>query len=537
MAVFSVFSVSFLHIFWYNLLCKGCDEMATNYARNLFKQFEEALIKIDEQSLEIKCLKSEISALKSDHQKEVKCFEKEINQLNINHKNEIDKLNKDITSLKAENKRLRNMIDKDSSNSSKPPSTDGFKEIPNSRVKTGKRPGGQKGHKGATLKLFPNPTKIVTHKKKCGCGGKVNYTDQFTAKQAVDIVITTNIVEHRAYSGTCTCCGKCVQNKFPENLKNPVNYGENSKSLATLLTMEGAVSIGRTVQILEEITGGLIKFSHGTIANFHRELSRKLAPAMLEIKDNLFASPVLCKDETGIKINGEQHWFHVTSNDFYTFYLAHKKRGKDADFAINILNDFSGTLMHDHLIGLYHFKCSHAECNAHGLRYLKSAHQQQDREWAVEMISFLVEVHRKRKALLENGESAFATSEVAAYFTRYDEILENGKKEFLLDEKPDYNGDDMKLLRRLAKFKKEHLMFITDFRVPFDNNLAERDLRMVKAKTKISGGFRSYHGAEEYAVIKSYLSTLRKNKRNLFEGIKLAFLNTPIKFGFHLISE
>ena len=186
--------------------------------------------------------------------------------------------------------------------------------------------------------------------------------------------------------------------------------------------------------------------------------------------------------------------------------------------------------MHDHLKGLYRFTCAHAECNAHILRYLKSAVETKNRAWAVGMITFLTEAHNAVKAYKAGNIQVLDDAELAEYNARYDAILEQGWVQFLQCEQKDYNGEDMKLLRRLKEYKREHLRFLSDFQVPFDNNLAERDLRMIKSKTKVSGCFRGKAGGTVFATVKSYTSTLKKNSRNIFDGLKAAFLGAPFSW-------
>jgi len=473
--------------------------MGGNYEKNMFNHLQELIKQVD-------FLTAEMSAMKTR-------YEKEIDKL----KTEVKQLKKENETLKQENIKLREIINKNSGNSSKPPSSDGFNKIHNSREKTGKRPGGQPGHKGSTPKLFDNPTRTVELKaEKCKCGGNIKYTDRYTAKQHVDIEISVDITEYREYEGVCECCRQHIKNRAPVN--DTITYGNSLKGFSAMLTTEGCVSINRTQQMISELTGGLINLSDGTIAKWNKELAVRVAPAVDKIKDNLLVSPVLHKDETGIRIEKTTHWFHVLSNRTNTLYRSHKKRGNDADREMDVLPSYGGTLVHDHLKGLYDFACNHSECNAHILRYLKAAAESKGRVWAQDMIKLLLEAKGGKE---KNG-----------VFNRYDEILEQGRQEFLKDESPDYNGEDMKLLRRMKKYKQEHLRFVTDKNVPFDNNQAERDLRMIKAKTKISGCFRGENSGNVFAYIKSYTSTLRKNSRNIFDGIKNAFGFKPIlEFG------
>jgi hypothetical protein len=188
---------------------------------------------------------------------------------------------------------------------------------------------------------------------------------------------------------------------------------------------------------------------------------------------------------------------------------------------------YSGVLVHDHLKGLYSFPCGHAECNAHILRYLKAAAETNKCAWAVAMIALLVDANNTVKDHKAKNIPALGSALLVEYHARYDEILEQGRLEFFQKERKDNNSDDMKLLRRLKEYKDEHLRFLSDFHVPFDNNLAERDLRMIKSKTKVSGCFRGDEGGTVFANIKSYTSTLRKNSMNIFNGLKAAFLGVP----------
>jgi transposase-like protein len=313
-------------------------------------------------------------------------------------------------------------------------------------------------------------------------------------------------------------------------VNNIITYGETIKAFVAMLSSEGLVSINRIKRMLFELTGGVINLSESTISKWNKDLSDNLESFIIEIKEKLLTRPVLHKDETGIRVNNSLHWLHVLSNEFFTLFFSNKKRGTDADKEIDILTAFIGVLVHDHFKGLYTFACKHAECNAHILRYLKSVVERYKRAWAAAMIAFLTDANNIVKECKANNRSALDVDVLAGYQARYDEILEQGRLEFFKCEKMDYNGEDMKLLRRLKEYKQQHLMFLSDFQVPFDNNLAERDLRMIKSKTKVSGCFRGSEGGSVFATIKSYTSTLRKNSQNIFEGIKNAFLGTPFSW-------
>jgi len=502
-------------------------KLECNYDRNIYTQLEETLEIVEKLRSEMAEMKAshrrEIYLLNEKHEKTVKTQKAAQATENVELKGIIKAQAAEIEQLKAENAALREIINKNSGNSSKPPSSDGFKKIHNSRVKTGKKPGGQIGHKGNPPKYFTNPTKIIEVKmKKCRCGGKVHYSEEsYTKKQLAEIEIKTNILEYREFTGVCECCGRSVVNHSP--LHDRITYGNKLKSFMNMLSVEGNISINRLRQILSEISGGMLRLSEGTICKWNKDLSKLLVPSIQTIKEKLLISPVLHKDETGIWVDTKLNWLHVLSNDKYTLYYSEKRRGKDADTEAGVLPAYKGVLVHDNLKSLYHFTCTHAECNVHILRYLKGIFESKERKWAKDMIDFLL------KAKMA-AQTDLLPDEIQQFHNLYDEILERGRLELLSEKKSDRYGDDVKLLHRLKEYKTQHLLFLSDRTVPFDNNQAERDLRMIKAKTKISGCFRSLDGDGIFAVIKSYTSSLRKNGLNIFDALCAAWRANPVLF-------
>jgi regulator of replication initiation timing len=242
--------------------------MGTNYGRGLFNQLQETIEQVEK-------LKAEIREIKSANEIE-----------NARQKAEIESLRKENSALRAENQKLKAIINKDSSNSSKPPSSDGFKKIHNSREKTGRKPGGQKGHIGKIPILLENPTNIINHKReKCGCGGTVIYGDDYQAKQEIDLEIKVIVTEHRSYTGICECCNAKIKNETPVN--DIITYGTTLKAFVAMLSCEGLVSINRIKSMLGEITNGVINLSEGTIAKWNKDLSGCLAPFIVKIKEKL----------------------------------------------------------------------------------------------------------------------------------------------------------------------------------------------------------------------------------------------------------
>lgn len=493
---------------------------------------------LKEKDNEIYSLKQTILELKEEHAKVTTIMQKEITDLKEENRNlkknikakdkEIKQLNRKINILEKENHKFKCQLSKNSSNSSKPSSTDGFHKIVHSlREKSDKPVGGQRNHVGSTLNkekvekiinsgkenvIIKNETLYVNNKKLDG-----------TCKYKVDTIESVIITKYNlVYKATAP--------SLPKELKNSVIYGNNLKSMVALLNVEHAIPVQRTSDLIKELTDNVIELSTGTIVNITYELQKKTQPAIKAIQDFLLSGEVAHKDEAMVFKSGESRWFHVFSNPSATYYYYDKSRGNKADIEKGLLRIFTGTLVHDHLTGLYKFKCDHAECNAHILRYLTFAIEMYGRDWAKRLKELLLKIKAEIKEEMEKGNNCLRTESILKYEQEFSQILKDGEKEFKEDTNPkkDYNGDDMKLLRRLIKYQENHLMFMYDFRIPFDNNLAERDIRMIKAKKKISGCFRSDKGGEAYTIVKSYLSTMRKQNKNLFESIKAAFNGNPI---------
>lgn len=509
-----------------------------SYKKETDKKIEIQNQVIKQKDNEILELKQTIVELKEEHAKATAVLINEIKELKEENKQlkqkikekdkEIKKLNKKITTIEKKNQKLENSLSKNSSNSSKPSSTDGFHKIVHSlRKKSNKPVGGQVNHVGSTL-TEKNVTNIIeTNKENVVIKKETLYVNNKnldgTKKYKIDTQMSVIITEY-------SLVYKEDADNLPKELKNTVTYGNNLKSLVVLLNEEHAVPVQRTVDIIREITNDAINISNGTVINIVYELKDKLKPFTENVKKFLLRKEVAHKDETMMPCNGEHSWFHVFSNKEATYYYYHDSRGNQADIEKGILRIFNGILVHDHLKGLYRFQCDDAECNVHILRYLRFTIERYNRQWAKDLEQLLLKIKKEIENEMKNGNNCLKTESILKYEKEYSKILKNGKEEFNNDTNPykDYNGEDMKLLRRLIEFKENHLAFMYDFRIPFDNNLAERDLRMIKAKKKISGCFRSNKGGETYATIKSYLSTMRKQNNNLFQSIKSAFEREPV---------
>lgn len=465
-------------------------------------------------------------------------------ELNIGLTNQINSLNQEIRALREENLRLlaknaelEAKLNKNSKNSSKPPSTDNHKKTKNSRTKTGRPSGGQEGHEGKTLLKVENPDKVIDIRpKSCDCGFNLSDVEGKTeTRQVFDIpVVAISVTEWRIREVVCPICNKVHKSEFPVTISQPVQYGESLQALMVYLSNYQLVPLARTTEIIKNLTGQNI--SQGTIVNVCERLYDKLAEFEDVLKQQLKNADLIHTDESGMSSQGKTNWVHTVSTDTLTHYAIHEKRGSQATKDIGILPEFTGTMMHDHWKPYYAFTdCTHAECNAHHIRNLKGIHENYGHEWAQSMTSLLIEIKRAVDTLKEKGLSAMAKSDIEEYVARYHDIIIQGMAEDAAKNsgavskktgKP-LKSNALKLLERLKAYDIETLAFLFDFTIPFDNNLAERDIRMVKLRQKISGCFRGDNGGDLFCRIRSYISTCRKNGLDVMESLKKAIKGEP----------
>lgn len=464
----------------------------------------------------------------------------------------IDSLNKNIlhlggqiTDLTEQNVRLEGRIDelevrlnKNSGNSSKPPSMDGYnKTIKNSRVKSGRLPGGQLGHEGRTLEKVQNPDEIIEYKTPqiCDCGCNLIDVESIKkTRQVFDVPKPRNIVtEHVTYETKCPRCGKVHKTDFPLEVTQPVQYGENMQTIMNYLTQHQLLPLERAAEAVRDITGQTI--SEGTLVNVVQSFYKKLETPIKEIKQKITDSDVAHFDETGMRSEGKTKWMHVASTETMTYYAVHEKRGVKAANDIGILLNFNGTAVHDHWKPYYKFEnCTHSECNSHNLRYLKDMVENRHHDWANEMTGLLIEIHRRVGDLKASGSINMPDTEIKIWHERYHNIIERGiaedtlKSPLVLNKKgKPIKSKPLQLLLKLQQYDIETLAFMYDFDIPFSNNLAERDLRMQKLRQKISGCFRGKNGANVFCRIRSYISTARKNGIDAMEAISMAVKGQP----------
>ncbi len=445
-----------------------------------------------------------------------------------------------VVALQARVKELEDRLALDSHNSSKPPSSDSGRPHPRSlRQPSGKRPGGQPGHPGHTLRLSETPDRVIEHRPShCGACGMVLADVAPTGaerRQVVDLPpLTLEVVEHRAQQVPCPRCGQMTPGSFPPEVAQPVQYGPRLLGLGVYLVTYQLLPYDRTHQLLGDLFGAAP--TSGTVQAAVERCAAGLVEVEGSIKEALRTAQVAHFDESGCYVGGKRFWVHVACTQWLTHYAWHPKRGKEATDAIGILPQFRGCADHDGWVPYWQYvQCRHALCNAHHLRELTYLVEQQQ-PWAEAMITLLLTIKAEVDAARAAGAASLDTVTKQGFTARYVQIVGEGLALEPSAAKPRPAGQRGRrkqskaknLLDRLQQHQDAVLAFMHDFRVPFDNNLAERDLRMLKVQQKVSGCFRSDEGATAFCRIRSYLSTLRKQGHALLGAITSIFTGSPL---------
>ena len=434
-------------------------------------------------------------------------------------------------------KHLEDQLAKNSRNSSKPPSTDGFqKPAPKSlREKSARPSGGQSGHRGNTLTMVEKPDRTEPHRvERCECCGRSLAAcppDGIEKRQVRDLPPLRLIVtEHQAERKRCPC-GHLNKAAFPEGVNAPVQYGSGIKALAVYFKNYQFLPYERTCELFADLFDCGI--SEGTLANLVSECHERLEAPVRQIKAQIAQAPVAQFDESGARVEKKLWWLHAASTATATYYDIHPKRGAEAIKAIGILPNFIGRAIHDFWKPYFGYECDHGLCNAHHLRELIFVHEQHRQAWADAMIDCLLGI-KTAVAQARQTTNHLTEDQRRDFEARYQRILDQGYAQNPLSPAPvrKKRGRRKKtkprnLLERLDEHRQEVLAFMYDFNVPFDNNLAERDIRMMKVQQKISGTFRSEDGAHAFCRIRSYISTARKNALGAMDAIARVFAGNP----------
>ena len=442
---------------------------------------------------------------------------------------------------------LERRLSKDSHNSHKPPSSDGLKHKVKPRSKKQRSSGGQPGHQGYALQPVERPDEVVMHRpKQCeACHQALDeIAGQVRERRQIHELpeLRLRVIEHQVEAIGCPACQHVTMAPFPVGVEAPAQYGPRMRALAVYLSHFQLLPMERIQELCGDVFG--CHLSEGSLANWMQQAARTLEPTMLRLKQLLGWSHVNHVDETGARIKGLLHWFHVLANRWLTLYAWHRKRGQEAINHIGIVPDYRGRLIHDRWVSYGGYSCEHSLCGAHLLRDCLGVAERDKQPWAQDMYELLLRMQEVAEHWRASGAKAVPKAQRDELVLTYFDLLRQG---YVADRAiqpkstapppqtsslPKKQGrrkqsEAKNLLDALLKRAEQVLAFLDDLSVPFTNNLAERDLRMIKVQQKISGTFRSEQGATAFCAIRSYLSTIRKQGRSMLAAMTAVFEGSP----------
>lgn len=443
-------------------------------------------------------------------------------------------------------KQLEAQLGQNSRNSNWPSSRDKGRKKKrqqhNLRPKSNKQPGGQPGHEGHTLEFSESPNKVVIHQpEKCEHCQQILTTEQevveIKRRQVIDLPpLEVEVTEHQVKSVICASCGQTSAGQFPEGVTQVVQYGPGLKALAVYLKGEQLLPYGRSQQLLADLFG--LAITQGSLENFITAAASQVEMVNQKIKAALVAAEVVHYDESGFYIGGQRQWLHSASTTRLTYYAPHPARGIKALEAIDILPQFTGVALHDNWSAYWHYdQCDHALCNVHHLRELNAIAESFSQPWASRFKVFLLGTKAAVDQAKATGQSFLAPAKLAQIERLYTKLVAAALKA----NPPPSDGwpkgargrpkksKPRNLAERFALRRDAILAFVYDFKVPFDNNLAERDIRMLKVQQKISGCFRSVQGAQAFCAIRSYISTIRKQHLSVWLALNSLFSHSILE--------
>ncbi len=438
---------------------------------------------------------------------------------------------------------LEARLAKESHNSHLPPSSDRFHRQPRSlRKRSQKKAGGQPGHPGSTLELSETPDLVLVYPVECcqHCGRDLRDLEslQVERRQVLDLPpVRRLVIEHQAQQKCCPSWKPLSAAAFPEDVRAPVQYGAAFGAVGVYLVQQQLLPYERACEVMQDLLG--VTMSVGTLAELVKRCAEQLEPVEAQIKAALSQTEVLHQDETGLYVGGKRQWMHVSATAQLTHYAVHPKRGKAALDAIGILKDFQGGSRHDGWSSYWQYRGPHGLCNVHHLRELTFLEEERQQAWANAMKELRLHSKTAVEQARAEGHRSLHPLEVADWKARYGALLVEGSLVNPPDPPPKTSrrgrpkqSAARNLLDRLSKHQEGVLLFLDNFAVPFDNSLAERDLRMVKVQQKISGCFRSEAFAQAFCRIRGYLSTLRKQGMAVLTALEQALIGHPLSPAF-----
>jgi len=436
---------------------------------------------------------------------------------------------------------LEDKLAKNSNNSSKPPSSDGMckpKRTRSLRKSSGKKSGAQEGHPGSRLEMVEKPDQVerclVEVCAHCRTSLEKISVRRIERRQEFELPpIRLVVTEYQAEVKCCPHCGCENQAEFPAGITQPTQYGSDFKALLVYFNQKQFVPLERVAEICQEVIDQPV--GEGTIVEACHQAAHLVEPVNKRIKQYLIETDETVHfDESSLRVTQTNHWVHTAGTERATNYHVDEKRGTVGIDNAGILSKRTGNCAHDDWAAYYTYRnARHGSCNAHHLREFAFLQEQYPQDWEGAMVEYLLFIKKAVEEAVVQGLPCLTSEQLRTFEVRYDELVEQGLASNPVPDKPPGRRGKAKqsppknLLDRLGNYKAAVLAFMYDFKIPFDNNLAERDIRMVKLKQKISGCFRSTDGAKTFCTIRGYLSTARKNGFSAFEALKLAMRGLP----------
>lgn len=474
----------------------------------------------------IKTLNSEVSSLRKENSN-LRDEVVSLKQENISLNEKCDVLTKENGLLRNDTERMKRILNNDSSNSSTPASQDKPGKPANTyndRKSTDKKKGAQVGHQGHGLSKAVIEEKIrkgvFQHRIKEV--GTFMPGRSYVTRYKLDLDVQTIATEYRIYADE--------NGKFhiPNELKGDVFYGENIKAIAAFLYSEGVVANDRICTFINSLSGDSLEISTGCIYNACNVFSEKCEEVCQCIENNLLNADEICTDATPVKTDGKLTYIRNFSTAQNVLYCSSEKKDLKTLNSFRILQEYTGILTHDHETALYHFGTGHVECNVHLKRYLLKNTEETWNKWGHDLTMFFEGLNHARNEMKKKSKTCFSKEQLENYSNRYNQILSDGIQANKKTKGRLAKKEEKALLNRLMKYKKNHLLFLYDFRVHYSNNMSEKDLRICKNRQKMAGGFRTASGRQMYCRIISFIETVKRRSKNIFQSIKELMAGQPV---------